>query len=88
MEKIYKITYWAFLVISVWFPIGLFFNMFKYGRSYEALLALLIDACALVTVTIIRLVFRKVDSSWKQVLALVLVLAMVLLCGYYFIGIH
>ena len=88
MEKVYKITYWMFLIVSIILPLGLFSETFDYGKGYEILLVLMVDGIAFILLSIIRLIFRKVDTTWKGILAFFLVGIMIVLSGYYLIGIH
>ena len=85
IDKSYKIVYVLFLTESVLILLGISFDLITYGREIQTPVMMCAIALGVFIGTIVRLVLRKVDSQFKQVVALTFSTVMIFLCCYYLV---
>lgn len=84
MQKIYKITYWVFLVLSLLIIFEVIRIDSKFREGFGWLFFQLDVGLPLLFLTIFRVCVRKIDSNFKYTLAVGLTLLMMFLCVKYF----
>ncbi|NQY06911.1 MAG: hypothetical protein HRT68_12175 [Flavobacteriaceae bacterium] len=83
LDKIYKTTYWVFLIASVLILIGINQGYISYGVDVQTPFMAIGIFAVLLLITIFRILLRKLNTDTKKTLALALTIVMAFLCFYY-----
>jgi hypothetical protein len=85
IEKIYKSTYWLFLVESSLILFGILIEIVSYGIDVQTPFMAFGIVLGLIIISIIRIYLKKLDTGFKKSFGLILSLVMILLCVYYLV---
>jgi hypothetical protein len=85
IEKIFKSTYWLFLVESSLILFGILIGVVRYGIDVQTPFMAFGIALGLIIISIIRFSLKKLDTGFKKSFGLIISLVMILLCVYYLV---
>ena len=83
IEKLYKIVYWIFLIESILILIGINLDIISYGIDIQTPFMAIGIFIGLVFITILRLSLKKLTSTTKKTLGIIIISFMIFLCFYY-----
>jgi len=85
IEKLYKIVYWIFLFesILILILIGINLDIISYGLDIQTPFMAIGILIGLVFITVLRISLKKLTSTTKKTIGMIITSLMIFLCFYY-----